>query len=151
MRFSILLAFTVASSVGSQEPVARVWPLDPDGVVKIWNTAGSVRVIGWDKDSVSVTGTAPPGAFFGGGGRTGVKLGVETNAGNANEPKSDLVVRVPARARISVKSTVADVEISAFAGQIDASTIAGRLTIQGTPTEIRAESMSGDVDVTASA
>ena len=150
MRLSILLAVTVATAARSQEPVSKAWPLDADGVVKIWNSAGSVRVIGWDKDSVSVTGTAPAGAFYGGGGRTGVKLGVESNGTVVAEVKSDIVVRVPARARIWVKSTVADVEVSGVAGQVDASTIGGRLTIQGTPSELRAESMNGDLEVAAS-
>lgn len=150
MRLSIPFALCLATAAGSQEPVAKAWPLDPDGVVRIWSTAGSVRVIGWDKDSVSVTGTAPPGGFYGGGSRAGVKLGVEAVGASASDAKSDLVVRVPARARISVKSTVADVEVTSFAGQVDASTIGGRLTIQGTPTEIRAESMNGDLEVTAS-
>jgi len=149
MRLSILFVLTVTTVAGSQEPIARAWPLDPDGIVKIWNSAGSVRVIGWEKDSVSVTGTAAPGSFYGGGGRSGVKLGVESPSG-APDVKSDIVVRVPARARISVRSTVADVDVSSFAGQVDANTIGGRLTIQGTPSEIRAETMNGDLDVTAS-
>ncbi len=150
MRLSLLLVLSVAATAGSQEPIARAWPLDPDGVVKIWNSAGSVRVIGWDKDTVSVTGTAPAGSFYGGGARTGVKLGVESASAGATDAKSDIVVRLPARARISVRSTVADVEVTAFAGQVDANTIGGRLTIQGTPTEIRAETMNGDLEVTAS-
>jgi len=59
----------------AQEKILRAFPLNPDGAVRIFNDAGAIRVIGWDKDSVVITGTLARGAqLFGGGGYEGVKF-----------------------------------------------------------------------------
>ncbi|HLA89433.1 MAG TPA: DUF4097 family beta strand repeat-containing protein [Gemmatimonadaceae bacterium] len=138
----------------AQEKILRAFPLNPDGAVRIFNDAGAIRVIGWDKDSVVITGTLARGAqLFGGGGYEGVKFFVEGPKPGASAKMagvSDLVVRLPARARVWLKAASADIEVSAFAGQLDVDAVASRVRVQGTPSELRVETMNGDVDVTAS-
>lgn len=134
----------------AQQAVTRGWPLNADGALKIFNDVGSIRVIGWDRDSVSVTGTmASGGVLFGGGDRTGVKFGVESK-GAKNLTASDLIVHVPARARVWIRSASATIDVSAYAGPLDVGSVSGNVKIQGTPTEVRAESMNGTLDVTGS-
>ena len=41
----------------AQERVNQTRPAPPDGVVQIENAAGSVRVIGWERAEVAVSGT----------------------------------------------------------------------------------------------
>lgn len=145
---AIVCALASSRSVHAQKAINRGWALNPDGAVKIFGDAGSIRVIGWDRDSVSLTGTiSSNGTLFGGGSPEGVKMGVETRG--PIKP-SDLVVHVPARARVWVRSVSASVDISAFAGALDVSAVSATTRIQGTPAEVRAESMNGALDVTAS-
>ena len=128
----------------------RQWPLNPDGAVRIHVLYGTVRVLGWDKDSVSVTGTVGSGAEFGGGGgRDGVKMFVQ---GDQAHPaaEADLLVHVPARARVQVRGAATAVDVSAVAGAVDVSTTSGRVNIQGTPSQVQAETLGGDLEVTAS-
>jgi len=130
-------------------------PLNADGAVRIMNLsdAGSIRVIGWDKDSVHVTGTvARTSSFWIGGSRDGVKMFVETLKGTSVKlaGTSDIVVRVPARARVSINTALADVEATSIAGQMDVTAVGGHIRVQGTPGELRAETMNGDIEVTAS-
>ncbi|MBC8089545.1 MAG: DUF4097 family beta strand repeat protein [Phycisphaerae bacterium] len=156
-RTRILTLFTAigalllhATPSVAQQAVTRGWPLNADGAIKIHSDVGTVRVIGWDRDSVAVTGTiANGGAMFGGGDRTGVKFGIE-GKGAKNLTSSDLVVHVPARARVWIRSASATVDVSAYAGPLDVASVSGNVKIQGTPTEVRAESMNGTLDVTAS-
>lgn len=134
----------------AQQAVTRGWPLNADGALKIYNDVGSIRVIGWDRDSVAVSGTiANGGSMFGGGDRTGVKFGIE-GKGSKNLTASDLVVHVPARARVWIRSASATIDVSAYAGPLDVGSVSGNVKIQGTPTEVRAESMNGNLDVTGS-
>ena len=140
---------TLATVAHTQQAVSRGWALNAEGAVKVHGDAGSVRIIGWDRDSVAVTGTvASISHFFAGGDRNGVKMGIETS-GSPSKP-SDLVVHVPARARVWVRSASANVDVSTFSGALDISTVGGTVHIQSTPTELRAESMNGTLDVTAS-
>lgn len=133
----------------AQQAVSRGWPLNAEGAVKVYGDAGSIRIIGWDRDSVAVSGTvANVAKFFAGGDRNGVKMGIETTTG-ASKP-SDLVVHVPARARVWVRSASSNVDVSTFSGALDVSTVGGTVHIQSTPTELRAESMNGTLDITAS-
>ncbi|MEO7996278.1 MAG: DUF4097 family beta strand repeat-containing protein [Gemmatimonadaceae bacterium] len=142
-------ALLCATSAHAQKAFSRGWALHADGAVKIFNDVGSIRVIGWDLDSVAISGTiSPTGTLFGGGTPEGVKMGIETASG---VPKpSDIVIYVPARSRVWVRSASASIEVSAFSGALDASTVSGAVRIEGSPAELRAESMNGTLDVTAS-
>lgn len=137
------------STAHAQKAINRGWALHADGAVKIFNDVGSIRVIGWDRDSVAISGTvASTGTFFGGGSPDGVKMGIETASGKANP--SDFVIHVPARSRIWVRSASASIDVSEFSGSLDASTVSGAVRIQGSMSELRAESMNGTLDVSAS-
>lgn len=144
-----IAALLCATNAYAQKAINRGWALHADGAVKIFNDVGSIRIIGWDRDSVAISGTvASSGTFFGGGSPEGVKMGIETASGRANP--SDIVIHVPARSRVWVRSASASVDVSEFSGSLDASTVSGAVRIQGSMSELRAESMNGTLDVTAS-
>ncbi|MEP6766118.1 MAG: DUF4097 family beta strand repeat-containing protein [Gemmatimonadaceae bacterium] len=149
-HIAALLALIVTPlATHAQTRVNRGFALNADGAFKFFSDGGSVRIIGWDRDSVAVTGTiAGSGKDFGGGNRTGVKFGIESANGKST---ADLVVHVPARARVWVKTASADIDVSTLAGAVDISTVAGTVHLQGRPTEVRAETMNGNLDITASA
>ena len=101
----------------AQEQVSRSYALSPEGSVRITNLtdSGSIRVIGWDKDSVVVAGTIARGSrFFAGGGYQGVKMFVDVDKAGFTKVAgtSDLVVRVPAR-NASVGSACAAIHAGA--------------------------------------
>lgn len=145
----VCAASVIAATAHAQKAVNRGWAVNADGAVKIFNDVGSIRVVGWDRDSVALTGTvAATGTLFGGGSAEGVKMGIETARGGANP--SDLVIHVPARARVWVRSASASIDVSAFSGALDVSTVSGAARVQGTPSELRAESMNGTLDIAAS-
>src|SRR2546428_13184443 len=59
----LALALTLlARQAMAQAQIAQRWPLDAGGSVRIANPAGRIRVLGWDADSVAVSGRLPPRA-----------------------------------------------------------------------------------------
>lgn len=149
LLFALLMsAAPLGAQVTPQVAITRGWPLDRDGMVKIFNPSGSIRVIGWDRDSVAVSGSIIKGAsFYGGGSRRGVKLGLE---GMGPTVGGDLVVRLPAGAVVSVRGAATDITVEGLTGMVDAGCVTGLLRVLGDPRELLAEAMDGTVDILGS-
>ena len=125
-------------------------PLSAHGLVKIFNLSGAVRVTGWDRDTVAVDGTvASTLRFFMGGSANGIKLGLEGDAATAGAG-ADLVVFVPAGARLWVRTSGADIEVQGVTGSVDIGSVEGRIRVQGSPAELTVESMGGVIDIESS-
>lgn len=151
-RIALALALSVVTAApGAAQPaIERGYPLSAKGSVKIFNFVGSIRIVGWERDSVSVTGTLHAGArFFGGGGRDGIKLGVEGDI-NAKSVGGDLVVRVPATALVWARGAATDVTVEGVIGSVDVGTVGGRVHVSGAPSELIAETMDGALEISGS-
>jgi hypothetical protein len=136
-----------AQQPSAQETVAYGRPLSADASIKVWNGSGSVRVEGWDADSLAVTGTvdgAGGGRFFAMAGDDVAKVGVE---GDQDEVGGRLVVRVPRGATVWIRTGSAEVVARELAGAVDIHTVAGRVDARGRPATFYAESMAGDLEL----
>ncbi len=153
-----LCLITVARAPGAQTQVPSVpaapvrytrgWPLDPDGMVKMFLHSGRIRVIGWDRDSIAVTGTVSRGVVpYGGGTRRGVKFGIE---GNTPDSWGDLTVRVPAGAVVWVRGAATDITVTGLTGGVDVGCVTGQVRITGDPRELTAEAMDGALEIIGS-
>ena len=135
----------------AQHRVVRSAQLDHDGEFRIWNLTGSVRVIGWDVDSVRVDADLDDvaQAFFGFAARgAGGKL---TTDRNGRSGIAHLVVRVPRGATVWIKTMSAPVEVTGLTGSIDVYAVTGDVQVDASATTVYAESMGGRVRVTGSA
>lgn len=136
----------------SQSSVNRRIPIARDASIRILNLVGSITLIGWEKDTLAVTGRLAPGAgkfYFGGSGRT-AKLGLYDAEGVEPEARSDIEVRVPSRARVWIKAGSAEIAVSDFAGGLDLYSVSGAIRINGSPAQVYAESMEGNVEIAGS-
>ncbi len=121
------------------------------GFIRIQNLAGSVRVTGWDRDTIAVTGSVwetKSSRFEMHAGTGGAKLGIWNDAGESMKP-SALDVRVPRSSQVWVKSASADIVVDGVRGGLDVYSVTGRITVTGAPREVIAESMGGSIDITA--
>jgi DUF4097 and DUF4098 domain-containing protein YvlB len=147
----VVVAVLAASLAIAQQNVNERRAADPAGVVEIENVAGSVRVIGWERAEVEVTGTLGRGTerleFSGGPGRTLVKVVLPKNAKDVDG--SDLTVKVPAGSRLEVETVSADITAEQVAGVLDLETVSGTVRAVGKPSEVKVQSVSGDVEVPA--
>ncbi len=147
-----ILGLAVASTAHAQRDIAHRAAASRDGVVRIHNLVGSVRVTGWDRDSIVVTGSVrePKGEPFGFHvGDGGAKLGIWDAAGGTDLGPSHLDVRVPAASTVWVKTASADVVVDGVTGGVDVNAVSGRIEVSGRPSEIYAESLGGEVRITA--
>lgn len=145
-----LWALLAAPALHGQQQVERRYALSPAGSVRLTviGPRSVIRVIGWERDSVAVTGTIAEGDRFDGGvtatGAAG-KFYVESRA-EAGAP-ARLELRVPVRARVWVKAGNADVDARDVAGALDLNIVAGSIRVAGRPRELNAEAMDGDIEV----
>lgn len=136
----------------AQRQVDETRPLDPDGRVSVSNLAGSVTVVGWNEGRVQITGTL---------GKNVEDLSIEGDPReleievdvprHADDLDSELVVRVPATARVEIETVSATVSIEEVTGAVDVETVSGWVKTAATPSELSVETVSGDITVTRTA
>jgi hypothetical protein len=135
----------------SEQRVERKLPIDPDASIRIYNLNGSVRVEGWDRDTISVVATIGDplkNRFFFGGGAQGVKMGIESPM-ELDQAPAHLVVKVPTRARLWIKAATATITLSGLEGGVDVSSTSGNIRFDGNPDQLNLETMDGSIDITA--
>lgn len=155
-----LSVLTAASSVaGAQRPVSVRHAIAPDASIRLGGNVGTIRVIGWEKDSIVMTGTLPGGARLDGGvaGGDAKSGGVSRNAKFFIDAPSDaaakgggtgaLELRVPSRARVWIKSGTANVEVRGMSGGMDVNVIGGSVRIVSSPRELQVEAMDAAVTI----
>jgi hypothetical protein len=156
--FIVGTVFLAPGSLVAQTSIRAGRATAPEGVsLRIMNLEGSIRVTGWDRDSIAVSGTlaggARPNAFYlaGNDGGTGFKLGIEVGIDGRPLSAAALDVRVPRESRVWVKSNGASIEAADVRGGLDLYSVSGPVQVAGSVEQLSVESMDGDVEVTASA
>lgn len=152
MLLAALLAGAGAADAQQAIDVRR--SVAADGRVEIENISGSVRVTGWDRAEVHVTGTLGRGAervdVDGRGNSVRVRVVLPRTGRNGRIGGTDLVVRVPVRSRLSVETVSAPIEVGEFSGDLSVESVSGNVDIEVASRSIRAGSVSGAVTVSGS-
>ncbi|HUQ46716.1 MAG TPA: DUF4097 family beta strand repeat-containing protein [Gemmatimonadaceae bacterium] len=139
-----------ASALDAQTKVSRGLHLNSDGAVRIYNLGGSVRVIGWNRDSVAVRGSIGRGSeLHMGGGPQGVKMFVE-DMDERNPAPANLEIYVPAKAKVWVKTATAGIEVSSVSGSLDLYVVSGPIKVTGDPADVNAEAIDGSIRIAGS-
>ena len=149
---AVLALAATPGALQAQQKVDEKRAASPDGVVEIENAAGSIRVIGWSRSEVAVTGTLGAGAegldFSGGSKKT--RIEVETQ-GNPHGVSSDLEIHVPAASRVEIEAFAANVNVTDVTGTVKAEGVNASIAIAGAAKEVSAETVNGSVDITGAA
>ena len=150
-----LWMLAAAAPLAGQQKVSQRFAVTPTASIRLFGDVGSLRIVGWDRDSVVVTGTLPTGARLDAsrGGdperpSPGMKIYVEVPRSPA--PDARLEVRVPSRARVWSKSGSAHVEVTGLTGGLDLNIVGGSARITCSPAELQVESMDGSVTIEGS-
>ena len=158
-----LLASTSPAAVHAQkttdarERVDRRFAVASDASIRLFGAFAKLRIIGWDRDSLVITGTMARGWRLEGnaasnafGAPRAAKFFIDSPA-ETDAPGAALEVRVPAKARVWAKSGSADIEVTGVTGGLDLNIVGGSITVSSTPRELNIESMDGSVKVLAGA
>lgn len=140
------------SLILARTPIEERRPADPQGSVEIANVSGSVRIEGWERPEVEVTGTAGDQAgkveVTTQGTLTSIRVEPRDGWGFGHDRDADLVVHVPAKSAVSATLVSADVKVSGVQGDLKLQTVSGEIRgeVGG---DVRASTVSGDVQLTA--
>ncbi len=140
---------------GDSRVINETHPIKADGEVRVDNLAGNVKIRGWDRNEVRITGELSPSADH---------LQVDNDANGISirvvlphdsehfqdDDGSDLVIDLPRGAYVNVSTVSADVTVADVNGQQTFDTVSGNITLSSSSTRVEAKSVSGDVTVTGS-
>lgn len=160
MRNSLHLALflaaatTIAAPLGAQQKVDIRRAVTRDVYVRLNGAFSTLRVTGWQKDSLVMTGTLPRdsrlepamGGPPGGAPATGMKFYIEASTSGAAAGSIELFV--PVGATVWAKSGSATIDVTGITGGLDLNIVGGAITVSGSPRELNIESMDGGVTVT---
>jgi len=140
---------TVASPAWAGTPINQRAAADPSGAVEISNVAGTVRVTGWDRNEVEVTGELGEGTerldFAVVDKVTRVKVILPNRSNNVED--TDLVVRIPMASRLAVTTVSADIEVQDVTGAQRLQTVSADIRTEAAAEDVECKSVSGDVAV----
>ncbi|MDB4876619.1 MAG: hypothetical protein JWM41_3065 [Gemmatimonadetes bacterium] len=144
----VLVASRALAQSPSDGPVLIALGLEPTASLFLFNSAGSVRIVGWDLDSMVVRGHASRGDIAFGGGRHGGKMSIDGSTRAGTAAAINIVIYYPRRGTISVKTATGDVTSSDVAGSYY--TVAGTIRVSGAASSVEAEAMNGNIDLEVS-
>lgn len=123
---------------------------DAKSSIEIYNTAGDVRVEGWSRNEVEVTGTlgneVDEFIFERDGNEILIKVKAKSGRSGHRGHSSDLAIKVPQESSIDVATVSADIEIRGVYGELEANAVSGDIDLEIFAAEVEAESVSGDID-----
>ncbi|UCF67526.1 MAG: hypothetical protein JSV80_17460 [Acidobacteriota bacterium] len=134
------------------QPVDITRPAAADGTVSIEFLAGSVRVVGWDRAEVQVTGVLDDSVeefdFSTSGSRTSIEI-VPAEHSHRMPGETDLEIHIPSTSELDVETVSARISVKAVTGEISVESISGEIAIEGAVVEVDASTVSGSVNITA--
>ncbi len=134
------------------EDIKQTVDASADGRVDVSNIAGSVTVVGWDRNAVEVTGTLGRNVeklvVKRDGRRVKIKVKVPQRGGRGIDSK--LRIRVPQGSSLDIGTVSADIDVSMIAGEQNLHTVSGDMSVEHAGADVSAESVSGDVAVSGS-
>jgi hypothetical protein len=138
-----------ALPAAAQERVDRTVAAAADGTVVVESPGGSLRISGWERNEVAVTGSLGPKAeriLVRAQGRK-TRVEVESSWHGQTDAHADLDIKVPARSQVTVESFQARVDVSAVSGGVRVETVNGGISVTGAADQVYAESVNGGVTV----
>jgi len=145
-----LLAASPAVRAGT--PINERAAADPAGSVEVSNVAGTVRVTGWDRDEVEVSGELGAGTekleFAVADKVTRIKVILPPKSSSTED--TDLVIHVPAASRLSVNTVSADIEVQGLLGAQRLQSVSADIRTTAAGEDVECKSVSGDVAVNGS-
>ncbi len=145
---AIVLASTPASWAARQ--VDRTVAASAGALIEVENTAGSVRVRGWDNDQVQITGTIGDDVselvVEGGPDRILIEVDTPDRRGwGRREIDARLDIKVPRGARLEIETVSASIDVEAFDGRLEAETVSGSIEVSGSLTQADVQTVSGSI------
>ncbi|HEV2132386.1 MAG TPA: DUF4097 family beta strand repeat-containing protein, partial [Longimicrobiaceae bacterium] len=150
LTITFLALLLAGGEAAAQRAINERIPVSPTGEVEIHNLSGSVRVSGWNRNEVQVTGTLGQGVErleISEGDPMRIRVVLPREARNVRG--TDLEIRVPARRDVNVRTVSANIDVEDVQGNVQARSVSGQVRVGGSSQSVDAESVSGNVEISA--
>jgi DUF4097 and DUF4098 domain-containing protein YvlB len=147
VALALVAALAIPAALAAQTTIDQKRPATPDATVSIENSAGSTKVVGWERAEVQVKGSVCSECELSlGGPDKRVHVEIESNHVNPMSGKSDIEVMVPAGSSVSVEGFSVTIAISGVTGGVKAETVNGTITHAGGGKDVQLQSVNGAVE-----
>ncbi|HTS88098.1 MAG TPA: DUF4097 family beta strand repeat-containing protein [Gemmatimonadales bacterium] len=151
-RALLLIATVLAPRhLWAQAAITAGRAADPNAAIRVSSLTGSLRITTWPRDSITVRGRvdAGTGRFYLGGVPTALKLGIEPPDSGEPQGVADLDIVVPEGSRLWVKSSAAEIDITAGGGSVEVTNVSGQVRVAGQASSVSVETLDGNVELAA--
>ena len=154
MKYVSLLLVSMSAFSIAGERVDQSLPTDGVNRITIDNPRGKVKIIGWDKASVSIAGELDDKAkkliFEQKGSRIKIKVVVPNQhqyGHNNNRDGSNLTIKMPENIRMEFESIAGDVSVSELIAGTEIETVSGNIAANDLKEYLDFETVSGDIEI----
>ncbi|KPK58213.1 MAG: hypothetical protein AMJ59_16210 [Gammaproteobacteria bacterium SG8_31] len=145
---STLLTLTAAPA-WSGTAIDEIADAHPRGEVEVSNVSGEIKVTGWNKEQVQISGRLGDGSerlvFERDGRRTLIK--VEVPSRSRKVESSDLYVMVPEESRVTVTGVSADITVEGVKGALRIQSVSGEIFAEVFEEDVETKTVSGDLRI----
>ena len=136
-------------SLGAAVPINERRDVASDALIEIALVSGSVRITGWDKSEMELTGSLgdEDQRLEISGGKNRLKIEVRLPKNDREPEPSTLVLRAPRGGRIEVDNVSGPITVADMASRIEINSVSGDLVIKGKPRELTLNTVSGEIKV----
>lgn len=146
--WTIVGALALAAPAYGATPIDERRPLNADGRVAVNNLAGTIEVIGWDRNEVAITGELGEDVeeleISGDANSLSVHVRYPRKTRGSVE-ETLLQLQVPKTAALDLEGVSADIRVSGIGGPLAASSVSGDIEARVKSAEVRLNTVSGDV------
>lgn len=151
----VCVALLVAAPVGAAKSVEETRPADPDATITVENLSGSVKVTGWDRSEIRVSGSLGDDTegLTVAGSSSDWEIEVEIpdgRWGGRRDVSSELEIWVPRGAEVEVETVSASIRVRDVDGRLDLESVSGAIDASGGGREVELETVSGAIDFSGS-
>ena len=149
MLMSLVL---IAGMAWAEKPVDETRPADADARISVDIISGSIRVTGWDRDEIQITGSIGDDVdeleISGSGRSISIDLDVPDSWGRRRrEIDAHLEISVPTSARLTAETVSADITVTEVDGTVELASVSGGINLEGRPSRADVETVSGSIRV----
>ena len=150
----VMLAMLMAAGAAwAAQPVSESLPLAPGAEVDIEVLSGTITIEAWNQNLVEVTGTLGDGveemSFEGDEDGVYIEVEYDEDYHGRQEVNTNLTIRMPAGAALSVETVSASISVTGVAGELDLESVSGAVDIASKPSALDVETVSGNIYIEA--
>jgi DUF4097 and DUF4098 domain-containing protein YvlB len=142
--FTIVLLAGLSAAVAGAQQTDTTFAVPAEGLLRLDNHQGSVRVRSWERNSMRVVASHPSAARIR-IRRTQTIVRIEAEGPGASGRRVDFEITLPRAYGVTIDAVYAEATVQDVDGPISIENVQGDLVVRGGRGDVRLESVEGDV------